>query len=115
MNWIKTPNASIDPLEIESVIIKRARREGYLDENNIYHRKEFTVYRVGVVTKSGTSYLVAEYTDEVKARELKEELEKQISKEKVDYFNDTWERLVAVLGKIREELEWINKNMPAEV
>ncbi len=115
MNWIETANVSVDPLEVEGVIIKSFRKLGIVEENGNVRSVEFKVYQVGVVTRSGRIYNVGTYKKKEKAQEVKEELTKKIQRFKVDFFNDTWERLIAVLDDIKDEPDWINKNMPAEV
>jgi len=108
MNWIETANVSVDPLEVEGVVINPSVKRGIAEENGIIRSVEIKVYQVGLVTRSGRVYHVASYTEREEAEKLKAELTREIQHAKEQFFNDTWERLIAVLGEI-------NVNTPAEV
>jgi len=72
--WLKTARGFVDVNEIEGISSVCTLKKLLSWENYRLKEKNIKVYQVGVITKSGRSYLVEEFRDEKKAEEFMEEL-----------------------------------------
>lgn len=108
MEWIETARISVDPLEVEGIVIQKDNQVEFLTEKGRIVikggkpvKRTISLYHVKLITKSRGTYHISTFNDEESAQKLKRELTRKIQTIKEEFFNETWERLIATLAENR--------------